>query len=81
MLQRHDLEGEFPEHRGKLASIRAADEGFRTLEGEYAALDQEILTAEENGLPITDEHFAALKRRRLVMKEQLEEMLKAWRPA
>lgn len=81
MLQRHDLEGEFPEYRGKLASIRAANENFRTLEGEYAALDREILTAEENGLPITDEHFVALKRRRLAMKEQLEGMLKAWQPA
>ena len=81
MPQRHDLEAEFPEYRGKLASIRAADAGFRTLEGEYAALDREILTAEENGLPITDEHFVALKRRRLTMKEQLEDMLKAWQPA
>lgn len=81
MLQRHPLEGEFPEHAAKLPAIRAADENFRALEGEYAALDKEILTAEENGLPITDEHFAALKRRRLAMKEQLEEMLKAWQPA
>lgn len=81
MLQRHDLEGEFPEYRGKLASIRAADEGFRTLEHEYASLDREILTAEENGIPITDEHFTALKRRRLALKEELEAQLKAWHPA
>ena len=80
MLQRHDLEGEFPEYRGKLDSIRT-DEGFRTLEHEYASLDKEILTAEENGLPITDEHFATLKRRRLALKEQLEARLKAWQPA
>lgn len=81
MMQRHPLEGEFPEHTAKLASIRAGNDGFRTLEGEYLALDKEILTAEENGLPITDEHFAALKRRRLAMKEELESMLKAWQPA
>ncbi|WP_448189601.1 YdcH family protein [Azospirillum sp. sgz301742] len=81
MLQRHDLEGEFPEHRGKLESIRAADERFRTLEHEYAGLDKEILTAEENGIPLTDEHFTALKRRRLALKEQLESLLKAWQPA
>lgn len=81
MLQRHDLESEFPEHRAKLASIRAADTAFRSLEGEYATLDQEILAAEQNGLPISDEHFMALKRRRLVMKEQLDGMLKAWRAA
>lgn len=81
MMQRHPLEGEFPEHAATLPAIRAADEAFRTLEDDYVALDKEILTAEENGLPITDEHFVALKRRRLAMKEQLESMLKAWRPA
>jgi uncharacterized protein YdcH (DUF465 family) len=77
MLQKHDLENEFPEHKAKLPAMRAANEEFRKVEAEYAALDKEILTAEENGLPITDEHFAALKRRRLALKEQLEGMLKA----
>lgn len=77
MLQKHDLETEFPEHKAKLPGIRAANEQFRKVEAEYAALDKEILTAEQNGLPITDEHFAALKRRRLELKETLESMLKA----
>lgn len=81
MLQRHPLEGEFPEHAGKLAAIRAANGNFRTLEDEYVALDKEILTAEENGLPITDEHFSTMKRRRLAMKEQLESLLKTWQPS
>ena len=81
MMQRHPLEGEFPEHCAKLASIRAGNENFRALERDYGDLDKEILTAEENGLPITDEHFAAMKRRRLAMKEQLESMLKVWEPA
>ncbi|HYG91803.1 MAG TPA: YdcH family protein [Azospirillum sp.] len=79
MLQRHDLESEFPEHRAKLPGIRAANERFRAIESDYASLDREILTAEENGIPITDDHFMALKRRRLALKEQLDDMLKAWR--
>lgn len=78
MLQKHNLENEFPEHRAKLAAIRAADERFRAVENDYASLDQEILAAEENGIPLTDEHFLALKRRRLALKEQLDEMLKGW---
>lgn len=77
----HDLASELPELNDRIASLIAVDEDFRDKLGTYDALDAEIQQIELAGTPIDDFHAEALKKRRLVLKDELFRRLISPQPA
>ena len=73
----HDLLHELPEYRDKILVLQTRDSEFRTLVQEYDALDQRIQEVELAGLPLSDQAFEDLKKRRLALKDVLFEMVRA----
>ena len=73
----HDLVSELPEYGSKIEALRASDKRFRDLHDSYNALDTHIQEIELAGTPVADVHAENLKKRRLVLKDELFQMLMA----
>ena len=71
----HDLVHEFPEMQGKIAHLRGNNPDFADLMSSYDDLDAEIRTLEERGQPIGDVALEDMKKRRVVLKDQLYAIL------
>lgn len=72
----HDLLHEFPELEGRIEQMRASNEEFSRLMGEYDALDSRVRQIEELGTPVADETIEDLKKERLKLKDQLYALLR-----
>jgi uncharacterized protein YdcH (DUF465 family) len=75
--EQHDLSHEFPEYRERIHVLKAADAHFRTLFDEYHTLDRQLHRAGTDVEPLSDEHAEELKKRRLLLKDELYALLKA----
>lgn len=74
-LQQHDLAHEFPEYTEKMQTLKQSNAHFAKLADEYHEVNKEIRRVEGEGVPMTDEHFEELKKKRLTLKDQLYAML------
>ncbi len=74
--ERHDLPHEFPEHIDLIGDLRQSNPVFEAMYKEYDAFDDEILKIEQNIAPVSDFYAEDLKKRRMVLKDKLYEMLK-----
>ena len=72
----HELAEEFPEYKERIHELKMADGHFLRLFDDYHAVNREIHRAEAAGLNITDEHYEELKRKRMVLKDEIYAMLK-----
>lgn len=72
----HDLLHEFPELESRIEEMRASNEEFSRLMGEYDALDSRVRQIEELGTPVADETIEDLKKERLKLKDQLYALLR-----
>lgn len=72
----HDLLHEFPELEGRIEQMRASNEEFSRLMGEYDTLDSRVRQIEELGTPVADETIEDLKKERLKLKDQLYALLR-----
>jgi uncharacterized protein len=72
----HDLVHEFPELKGKIASMRATNPQFAHLMSDYDDLDARVRQLEELGIPVADETIEELKKERVVLKDRLYTVLR-----
>lgn len=76
-VESHDLEAEFPDYVELIAELRHSDARFQALFDKYTRCNSEVVKAEENDVPMSDFTFEDLKKRRLVLKDQLYGLLRA----
>jgi uncharacterized protein YdcH (DUF465 family) len=74
--ERHDLPHEFPEYADLIVDLRKNNPVFEAMYKEYDAFDDEILKIEQNVEPVSDFYAEDLKKRRMMLKDKLYEMLK-----
>jgi len=70
-IQPHDVEHEFPEYRQTLDKMRSKDTHLAQLVAEYEQLNAEIVDIEENDKPFQDFEFEEMKKRRLLLKDEI----------
>jgi uncharacterized protein len=75
--EQHDLIHEFPEYRERIHQLKVESAHFRKLSDEYHEIDRQVHRAETDIEPIADEPLEELKKRRLLLKDELYALLKA----
>lgn len=73
----HDLAKEMPELKAKIHTLKTSSPHFAKLFDEYEELDKQIHRAEQKIEIVSDEFAETLKKKRLTLKDELFEMLKA----
>ena len=75
-IQPHDVEHEFPEYKQTLQQMRSRDVRLADLIQEYEQLNAEIVDIEENEKPFQDFEFEEMKKRRLLLKDEIYSILR-----
>tara|TARA_R110002095_G_scaffold207993_1_gene193387 strand:- start:1103 stop:1342 length:240 start_codon:yes stop_codon:yes gene_type:complete len=75
--EKHDLAHELPEYKDKIHEMKGSNAHFRKIFDEYHVITKDIHQLEAKDVPVTDEHFEELKKKRLQYKDELFTMLKA----
>jgi hypothetical protein len=75
--ENHDLVHELPEYKDKIHTLKMTNAHFARLFEEYHSLGRDILRFEKAEPPTSDDHLEALKKQRLVLKDELFLLLKA----
>lgn len=73
----HDLHTEFPDLAERVHQLKAGNHHFARLLNEHGEIDKEIVKAEEGVTPLDDMHLEELKKKRLLLKDELYQMLKS----
>ena len=66
----------FPEYREQIAHLRANDRHFSRLFDEHNKLDHEVKRLEDKNSPAYQNDIELLKKQKLVLKEQIYELLR-----
>ena len=66
----------FPEYREQIAHLRANDRHFSRLFDEHNKLDHEVKQLEDKNSPADQNDIELLKKQKLVLKEQIYELLR-----
>ena len=66
----------FPEYREQIAHLRANDRHFSRIFDEHNKLDHEVKQLEEKHSPAYQADIEALKKQKLVLKEEIYNMLR-----
>jgi uncharacterized protein len=77
MLDPHDLKHDFPEFQAQIDYLKASDANFAKLMEQYEQIDREVHLIEQSVEPVSDVYAEDLKKQRIVLKDQLYQMLKA----
>jgi uncharacterized protein YdcH (DUF465 family) len=70
-IQPHDVEHEFPEYKDTLQEMKSQDTRLAQLVAEYEQVNAEIVDIEENEKPFQDFEFEEMKKRRLMLKDEI----------
>ena len=73
----HELAADFPEHAEKIHTLKQEDAHFARLADEYHELNRAIHRAETNIEPTDDFNNEEMRKKRMVLKDELYAMLKA----
>ncbi|QNL19938.1 YdcH family protein [Hyphobacterium sp. CCMP332] len=73
----HELAADFPEYAEQLHLLKESDAHFQKLADAYHTLNREIHRAETNVEPTSDEHLTEMRKRRMVLKDDINTLLKA----
>lgn len=76
-IENHTLANEFPQFKERIHALKTSDHHFARRFDEYNALDREVRRLEGEGSPKADETMEDLKKKRLVLKDELYRMLTA----
>jgi hypothetical protein len=76
-LLKHDLPHEFPEYLEKINQLKASDAHFSTLAEHYDTCNHTITQYEQGKEAMADDELEVLKKKRLDLKDQIYQMLKA----
>lgn len=74
-VEHHDLHHEFPELANLIHEKKTSDHHFAKLFAEYHQVTSEVETLEGKNVPVTDEAYEALKKKRLNLKDKLYAIL------
>lgn len=74
--QQHDLVHEFPEYKDRIHALKTGNHHFAKLFEEYHEVNREVLRIEQEIEPVSDEYAEGMKKKRLLLKDQLYAMLK-----
>lgn len=74
-LSHHPLVKEFPRHREQIHHLKISNSHFHNLMEQYEELDKRVFRIEDGTHPTSDEYVEQLKRERLLLKDQLFEMI------
>lgn len=72
----HELAEEFPDAVDKIHTLKASDAHFAKLADEYHELNREIHRIETDVEPASDEYQTELRKKRMVLKDEIYGMLK-----
>ena len=75
-IQPHDVEHEFPEYKHALQQLQSEDSRLAELVAEYERVNAEIVDIEENEKLFHDFEFEDMKKRRLLLKDQIYSILR-----
>ncbi|MCW1934267.1 YdcH family protein [Pararhodobacter zhoushanensis] len=73
----HELAEEFPSDVEKMHALKTNDAHFAKLFDDYHAVNKTIHRAETKVEPVAEEHEEALRKQRLVLKDEIAAMLRA----
>lgn len=73
----HELADEFPDLVDKIHTLKTSDAHFARLADEYHELNREIHRIETDTEPTSDEYQTELRKKRMVLKDELYAMLKS----
>lgn len=76
-VEQHDLHHEFPEYLDSIGALKTSSAHFGQLFDEYQNLTREVERLEEEDLPVHDFTIEEMKKRRLLLKDQMYRMLVA----
>lgn len=71
----HELAEEFPEAVDKIHDLKMANAHFAKLADEYHVLNREIHRHETGIEPVSDFHESELRKKRMVLKDEIASML------
>jgi len=71
----HELAAEFPEHVDKIHELKGADAHFARLFDEYHEVNRAIHRAETNVEPVADQAETNMRKRRMVLKDEIAGIL------
>ncbi len=74
-ISRHPLNEEFPDYFSKLQTMKQSEPSFAALVNEYDTTDKKIHGLESILSPVSDAHISELKRRRLNLKDAIQDQL------
>ena len=74
-LLNHNLAHEFPEHLEKMRELKATDAHFAKLFTEYDEGNYDVKKYELGAAAISDEGLEELKKKRLVLKDEIYKIL------
>lgn len=69
--EKHDLIHELPEYKEKIHTLKNSNHHFAKLFDEYHQIDSEVLRIEEGVENTSDDYLESLKKKRLLLKDQL----------
>lgn len=73
----HELAEEFPEHVDAMHRLKAEDAHFAKLFDEYHEVNRAVHRAETDVEPTDDAHMEELRKRRMVLKDEIYALLTA----
>lgn len=71
----HELHDEFPEFADKMSELKISDAHFSKLFEEYHDVNREVHRGETDVEPMSDDHMNELRRKRMVLKDELYALL------
>ena len=74
-LLNHDIAHEFPEYLEKIRDLKMTDAHFAKLFNEYDEDNHDIKKYELGGAVISDEALEIMKKKRLILKDQIYQRL------
>ena len=71
----HEIQDEFPEHAGRMHALKVSDEHFAKLLEDYRDVKRAVHRAETKVEPVSDMHMEDMRKRRMVLKDEIYGML------
>lgn len=73
----HELAADFPEYVEKLSQLRLSDGHFARLTDDYHTVNRDVHRAETDVEPTTDEHLQEMRKKRMMLKDEIYAILRS----
>lgn len=80
-IEKHDLVHELPEYRDQIHDMKMNNAHFARLFDQYHDVDHEVRRIEEGAENTSDDYLEERKKTRLLLKDELFQMLRSAAPA